>query len=82
MRVLMTRKSCTVGMRNAILRNYLKDIQSKFKHCSQLAIQLFEASIANYINSTSQNEKVTYNSLQVKQEKQKILTKLGLDVYN
>ena len=24
MRVLMTRKSCAVGMRNAILRNYLK----------------------------------------------------------
>ena len=24
MRVLMTRKSCAVGMRNAILRNYLR----------------------------------------------------------
>ena len=26
MRVLMTQKSCAVGMRNAILRNYLKEI--------------------------------------------------------
>ena len=25
MRVLMTQKSCAVGMRNAILRNYLKN---------------------------------------------------------
>ena len=27
---LMTRKSCAVGMRNAILRNYLKEAQKGF----------------------------------------------------
>ena len=27
MRVLMTQKSCAVGMRNAILRNYLKSFE-------------------------------------------------------
>ena len=33
-RALMTRKSCAVGMRNAILSNYLK-VRQKFKAVSR-----------------------------------------------
>ena len=36
----MTRKSCAVGMRNAILRNYLKDVRAHC-YCASLVRTLF-----------------------------------------
>ena len=36
----MTRKACAVGMRNAILRNYLKDVRAHC-YCASLVLTLF-----------------------------------------
>ena len=57
MHALMTRKSCAVGMRNAILRNYLKAmLEVKYRTEMYLAsknnkVKQFQAKWQLYINA-------------------------------